>query len=113
MAQYYHILDYEGLPVSKLAALVAGLPDHSRTKAKINGYRELPTDTILLAIIADGINTLVWMKSEDGANGQNRPKSIYSILMGEKRDDEAETFDTPEEFMAERARLISGKGQGT
>lgn len=112
MAQYYHILDFEGLPVSTLAALVAGLPDHSRTKSRINGRSGRSLTELLLAAIADGVKMLIWMQSEDGARGINRPESIFEELTG-GNSNEAESFDSPEEFMAERARILKGKEENT
>ena len=108
MAQYYHILDFEGLPVSKLAALVAGLPEHSRTKSRRNGRKEKSLVEMLLAAIVDGVKMLVWMQSEDGVKGVNRPESVFEQLLGESRK-ETESFDSPEEFMAARKRILEGK----
>ena len=100
MAQFYHILDYKGLPVSTLAALVAGLPEESRIKTRLNGRNGKSLTELLLAVIADGIKMLVWMQSEDGARGQNRPKSIYEELIGDQQDPDVNVYDSPEEFMA-------------
>ena len=113
MAQYYHILDFEGLPVSTLAALVAGLPEHSRTKSKLNGRNRKSLEELLLAVIADGIKTLIWMKTEDGAAGRNRPRSIFEELLGEDQEPEVNVYDSPEEFMAERERILAGKEETT
>lgn len=41
-------------------------------------------DTYLIASIFDKINLLVWMQSDDGAKGRNRPNPIASVLAGEK-----------------------------
>ena len=113
MAQYYHIVDWEELPMRKQAALVYGLPQHSRTKARITGGKELSTEEVLLAIIADKLALLTWMQSEDGVNGINQPESVLEILLGEREDNETESFDSPEAFEAERKRLLSGEGEKT
>ncbi len=109
MAQYYHVLDFEGLPVNTLAALVAGLPEHSRTKARISGRSGRSLTELLLATISDSLNMLIWMQSEDGARGINRPDSIFEQLTGNSSSNEIESFDTPEEFMAERAKILARK----
>ena len=82
MAQYYHILDYKGLPVSTQAALVSGLPYYARVKAKIRGDSGFSTEETLLAVIADKLAMLVWLNSEDGRNNTNRPRSILAALSG-------------------------------
>ena len=82
-------------------------------KAKIRGETAVSTEEMLLAIIADKLSMLVWMKSEDGRRNTNRPKSIYESITGKAVQDELEAFDTPEEFEAERARLLSGGGKET
>ena len=113
MAQYYHIVDYRGLPVKTQAALVSGLPAGSRTKAKLRGDAAISIQETLLAIIADKLSMLVWFQSEDGQNNTNRPKSILAELTGKGSQEEVMAFDTPEAFEAERARLISGEGETT
>lgn len=110
MAQYYHIVEWEGLPVQKQAALVYGLPAHSRVKSKITGDKQLSTEETLLAMLVDNTAYLIWMQSEDGQNGRNRPESILTALLGEKEDNDLEVFNTPEEFERERERILSGKG---
>ena len=111
MAQYYHILDYKGLPVSTQAALVSGLPYYARVKAKIRGDSGFSTEETLLAVIADKLAMLVWLNSEDGRNNTNRPRSILAALSGGDRENEVLSFDTPEEFEAQRERILSGEGE--
>ena len=110
MAQYYHVVEWEGLPVWKQAALVYGLPAHSRVKVKIKGGKELSTKEILLAMLVDNTAHLIWMQSEDAQKGRNKPESILAALLGEKEDSDLEMFDTPEDFERERERILSGKG---
>ena len=109
MAQYYHLVEWEGLPVWKQAALVYGLPAHSRVKVKIKGGKELSTKEILLAMIVDNTAHLIWMQSEDGQKGRNKPESILAALLGEKEDCDLEMFETPEDFERERERILNGK----
>lgn len=109
MAQFYHIVEWEGLPVKKQAALVYGLPAHSRVKVRIKGGKELSTEEILLAMLVDNTAHLIWMQSEDAQTGNNKPQSVLSALLGEKDESEIEIFDTPEEFTRERERILNGK----
>lgn len=106
MAQYYHIVDYRGLPVETLAALACGLPEDSRIMRKLSGAKAPPMLT-LLAAIADRLSLLVWFQTKDGQKGRNRPKSILSELMKET-EEKPLTFASPEAFEAERARILRG-----
>lgn len=109
-AETYNIYDYKALPVSLLAVLSCGLRSNSRIKMKMDG---LPSefDNMLLSVIADGINTIVWMIS-DGSS--DRPGSIFSALSG--KDDDADSksmaFDSPETYEAERKRLLQKIKEG-
>lgn len=98
--------------MDKLAALVNGLPADSRTKARMTGNRGATEET-LLALIADYLQTLVWMQSKDGAEGRNRPRSIIDIIYGEGTETDTDTFESPEAFLAERKRILSGGGEDT
>lgn len=106
MAQYYHVYDYRGLPVSTLAALAAGLPAESRVMRKVSGSKLTPEQT-LLAAIADRLGLLVWMQTKDGHKGRNRPKSILSELTRDETE-APESFASPADFEAERERLLRG-----
>lgn len=97
MAETYGVLDWSALPVNTLATLAAGLGDNSRTKMKIMG-RQAGTTELLLAMIADKLSTLIWFQTEDGLNGENRPKSVLSFLLGETEPKPEEGFETGEEF---------------
>lgn len=106
--EYYHIPDYGALEVEQAAVLAAGLPQSSRIKQIMTGSR-CTREEIILGVIADGINTLVWFQTEDGHKNQNRPKSIVNKLLGkeEKQEKEVETFSSSEEFERTRARLLA------
>ena len=41
-------------------------------------------NTFLLACILDKLSLLVWLQTDDGAKGKNRPKMIAGLLSGEK-----------------------------
>lgn len=98
MAETYGVLDWSALPVNTLAALAAGLGGASRTRMKIEG-RKASRVELLLASIVDKLSTLIWFQTEDGHNGENRPRSVLSFLLGEAEpEEEGEGFDTGEEF---------------
>ena len=61
MAETYHILDLEGLPVQLLATLVFGLRDGSRYKMAKADIKYID-DMILLTRIADEIGAIGGMK---------------------------------------------------
>ena len=75
MAETYQIFDYEGVPCRLLGTLASGLRDNSRIKQKMAGITTDPK-TVLLASCLDTLNILVWMRTEDGQKGRNRPKPI-------------------------------------
>lgn len=104
-AETYHILDYRTLPARQAARLACGLRQTSRIMQAISGA---PADleTVLLTMITDAVRVLVWQNTKDGMKGQNQPKSILSILLGEER--ESVGFDSAEDFELWRASMIGG-----
>lgn len=105
MAETYHIYDLRGLPARTLATLAFGLRADSRIKMRLSD-QPLRVDTILLAAIADRLGLLVWAQTEDGRRGRNRPQSIIDALEGSENGPQG--YNTPEEFEAERRRIING-----
>lgn len=101
MAEYYGIIDYKGLPPMTCATLCVGLPDNSRTKRKIS-KQKLTIDEMLLALIVDGINILIWQKTKDGTKGRNKPESVFKKLMDldKKKKDELQSFTSVDDFEA-------------
>lgn len=89
------------------AALCSGLKPDSRTKMRLLGLT-VPYNTYLLAGILDGINWLVWSKTENGQKNANKPKSILQELTKDEQT-ELQTFKTGEEFMKAREKLLGGK----
>lgn len=89
-AETYNITDYRALSLKTAAALASGLSEDSRIKMRITGQR-ITTKTALLAGILDRLTTLVWMQTQDGHKGRNRPESILAKLTKdpepEKKDD--------------------------
>lgn len=108
MAETYGILNIKGLPVQKLATLVLGLRDNSRTKIMISGTKA-DAQTILLASILDAVALLVWFGSKDGQNGVNRPKSVLNVIMGREEQGQYKTFATVEDFERYRQEIIERK----
>lgn len=111
LAETYQIYDYRQLPASRVAVFAYGLHEDSRIKSKISGM-DVPLDTLLLASISDSLKTLVWFQTEDGQKGRNRPESLVEMLSGkekQKKRDDIVGFDSGEEFMKARARLIESR----
>ena len=84
---------------------------------KITGT-DIPVDTLLLSMIYDSLNILVWRFASK--KGTNKPESVAQKLLEKEKEDkevkQAEVFNSPEEYEAERARLlakIKQKGSGS
>lgn len=109
LAETYHILNYRALPVKTLAALSFGLAPVSRSRRALYGGVDFPPE-MLLAIIADRLGTLVWMQSEDGIRGINRPVSILDTMTGCARDarSDIETYDSGDAFTAAWQQIAAG-----
>ena len=75
------------------------------------GNREITTGEMLLALIADSVQTIAWMQSEDGVRGTNRPKSIFNLIAGTGEETDVDVFESPEAFLAERERILYGRGE--
>lgn len=90
-----------------MATLVVGLRDSSRIKTKLSGYN-VSFETILLASIVDRLSLLVWMNSEEGQKGVNRPTMLVEKLTGKEKENDLLTFDSAEAFDEYRRRLFEG-----
>ena len=100
LAETYGIYDYRALPASRLATLAVGFREDSRIKMRLMGAKAPKTD-LLLAAMVDRLSMLLWMKSEDGKNGTNRPPSILSVILGTEQEDKAvEAFESDQDFEA-------------
>lgn len=108
MAEFYHVLDIDGLPVPTLAALAVGLPPHSRSKRKYS-KQNIPDELGLLALILDSVNRIAWMMTKDGAKNRNRPDSVYMMLTDQDRKKDVEGFDSVADFEAAKNQIL-GKG---
>lgn len=109
-AETYRIYDYRQLPLRMAAVFASGLRDNSRIKIKMSGLNAAP-DTILNAVIADRVGTLVWMQSTDGVKNRNRPASIVDKIINPGATNEnVVTFDSGQAFEDERKRLLGKEG---
>lgn len=107
MAETYGILDWESVPVRKLATLSAGLRHDSRSVMALSGER-IDLQESLLAMMADRLTWLCWAKTVDGRKGRNEPESILELLLGKtEKDSDVMSFTTSEEFETERNRILS------
>ncbi|KAA9238574.1 hypothetical protein F6I34_07985 [Aerococcus tenax] len=111
LAQYYHIYDYEQLPLDKVAVFVAGLPEESRIVKKLSGQK-LSYDSLLLTSIFDQINLLLWSKTKDGQKGKNRPDSLTKEITGKKEESKVTAFTSGEDFKAAREKMIKELERG-
>lgn len=108
-AEYYHILDIRALPATTAATLAQGLPENSRSKRTASGMK-ISMETALLAVIADRLGLLVWMQTEDGRGGENRPTSILGLL--NPAEELSEGFGSGDDFAKAWAELTGGMPNG-
>ena len=109
MAEYYHVLDIDGLPVNTLAALASGLPPYSRSKQKYTGQK-IPDQISMLALLIDGVNRIAWMMSENGRKGKNRPKSLYAALMAPEKERDMNAYLSGQDFENARNEILRRGG---
>lgn len=81
-----------------VATLSVGLGNDSRIKRKM--YKlQIGVQEMLLAMIVDGINILIWQNTKDGAKNRNKPESLFKKLTEqEKNKEELEVFDSIEAY---------------
>jgi hypothetical protein len=106
LAETYHVLDYRALPLRTVAALAVGLRGDSRIRQKASGT-DLPLNSALLAAAVDRLSMLVWAKTKDGQRNRNKPESVLSALT-QKDQDRPIGFESAEELMEERRRIMEG-----
>lgn len=104
LAETYRIYNYKSLPATRIATFSVGLRENSRIKLKMSDSR-YSLDTLLLATIADRLSLLVWLKTKDGVQGVNRPKSIMVKLLGETEEKNVLAFQSPGEFEKEWEKI--------
>lgn len=106
LAETYHVYDMRSIPSRTLATLAAGLKPESRIMMRVSGMQATRME-ILLAVIADGINNLVWFKTKDARHGRNRPARILDEILGRKRAaDPVVGFESAEDFEEARRRIL-------
>lgn len=103
LAETYGVFDFRALPLSLVATLCFGLRMNSRIKSKMIGLKA-PFDSFLLAQAVDHLAGIRWMLSEDAQQGRNRPDPISALFI--EKDNETESFDSPDDFEAFRARIF-------
>ena len=112
LAETYHIYDYRALTPDRVALFSIGLRDNSRIKMSLSG-EELNLERALLAGIYDNTKILSWLNSSDGAEGINRPESIFkSLLKDEEDDSEILSFESKEEFWEAWNSIAGGEKDG-
>ena len=110
-AETYGVFDWRALPIPMAATLAAGLRANSRIKLKMNAMNT-EMETLLLSFVLDGINTIMWMLSEDGRNGRNRPESVARTFLGGNHNNVVASFSSPEDFESARSRILEGVTNG-
>ncbi|MGY4105134.1 DUF5361 domain-containing protein [Ignavigranum ruoffiae] len=105
LAETYHVYDYKQLPLSTVAVFASGLSNNSRIKLKMNGLK-ISLETMFLAQILDDLNILVWSKTKDAQSGKNKPKSIYRLLVDEPEERKELAFESGEDFLSTRNKLL-------
>lgn len=103
----YQIRDMEALPAKDLAMLSCGLRDDARINMILSG-RKLRIETTLLAGCFDLLASIKW---DLGGKKGNPPESMLKLITGveaSKNDNDIVSFNTAEEWEAERARILRG-----
>lgn len=104
-AEFYHIYNIYDYPVDYIATLAIGLRDNSRIKTKLYGLR-IDLTSLFLAHIVDNTAIIAYLNSKEGLTGKNRPKSMVEIFFNDKKkNEEAQEFNSGEEFDKEWRRL--------
>lgn len=68
----------------------------------------VPTETLLLAGLADKVSLLLWTKTEDGQKGKNQPVMILDALNNvSDRPKDTVVFNSGEDFEQTRKRLLN------
>lgn len=97
LAETYHIFNWRELPPSLVATLSIGLSNDSRIKRRM-ANQVVTFNDLLMALLIDGINLLVWQNTKDGAKNRNRPESLYKKFTENKPKEELEKFSDIEAY---------------
>ena len=95
----------KNLSPQQISLFLFGLRDESRLKMKL-ANRKVSDQKILLSIIADNLNLLLWSKTKDGQRNRHRPKSIFNTFINIEQKEEYKVFYDSHEFMKERESLM-------
>lgn len=96
LAETYGIYDYRAMKPSLIATLAVGLPETSRITRKYSS-NPLTLDQMLLCMIEDSINRLIW--GLGGSKASKKPASLLKKLTQKKKEkDELMSFTSPEEY---------------
>lgn len=109
LAETYHLFDYRQLPLTKVAVFALGLRDDSRIKMRMSRSK-INLEQMLLASISDKLAFILWSKTEDGQRNRNRPQSILDILVNEEKESNVLAFNSGDDFMEARRKLIETTG---
>ena len=107
LQQYYGLnIDGMGRDFSTLhaAALVAQMPEGSRTARAHDPDAAWTLDRLLAAVVANNTNWLVWSKTKDGQRNRNRPKPIGPDGPGKPKHIRGMAM-APDKLMAELRRI--------
>lgn len=97
-------------PPEYVGTLVFGLSNDSRYKRAAAGIKGT-TIEILISVMVDRLNDLVWLKTKNGQKGRNRPASITeSVAYGKTESKKSVRAVTPEEFKKEWNKITQKGG---
>lgn len=105
MAETYGIINFEAVPLRKLARLSAGLRETSRIKMKLSGARGSLTD-YLLALLYDEFVGFKWALAragkEDDPNNPppEQPDRIAPYIIGTENEEQNKKPAAPEKYEA-------------
>lgn len=86
-----------------------GLGRDSRLQMKIANTKLTLSESVE-CLIFDALKVLIWFKTKDGENNINRPASLFKELSEVETKEQG--FDTPEEYEAEKQRILEGINNG-
>lgn len=97
LAETYNILDFERLPVERVAVFVYGLRDTARIWQKL-GHNNF--DREIQVLIYDKLAWLAWSRSRAAEEGGAAPEPLYNKIYGKQKNnpEEAVKFDSPQDF---------------